>query len=405
MSYDNNVYYSTQLAHLHALSSRITPINFTNSPYTANIEYFIYADVSAGPIIINLTANTALSNQNIVVRKVDPGLTGNTLTVFPQAGGNIDGAGSYVLTTDGLTVCFVRNGLTWNVVYTNASATGFITGAANAGTAGVGVFDSVLGTVLQFRNIAPDSSKVSVILDAPNKNIDIDVVPSAIDINTLGGTPLTVPNGGTGVTTLTSGNVLVGNGVLPVLTTKPAPVGDFVGTTDVQILTNKTITDTTNNVAANSLKTLTGVVTVSTAAAPSVGQVLTATAATSANWQTPTASVSKVYLPIFSPPIAANSTTFSTNTGYFPWDDSEYSTFNTCTIRLYLDYTNRSLEVRIFDVVAAISLGTNTMSSTGIHTFTFTKPSADTTIRFDFRKTAAGGANPIVQGFTMELSV
>lgn len=54
-----------------------------------------------------------------------------------------------------------------------------------------------------------------------------------------------------------------------------------------QTLTNKTITGTTNNVSAASLRTATGAVTVSAATAPTAGQVLTATSATVANWQTP----------------------------------------------------------------------------------------------------------------------
>lgn len=52
---------------------------------------------------------------------------------------------------------------------------------------------------------------------------------------------VTVAKGGTGVTTLGSGNVLVGAGTSAVTTTKAAPTGDFVGTTDTQTLTNKTI--------------------------------------------------------------------------------------------------------------------------------------------------------------------
>lgn len=61
----------------------------------------------------------------------------------------------------------------------------------------------------------------------------------------------------------------------------------FLGAT--QTLTNKTITGTSNNVSAASLRTATGAVTVSAATAPTAGQVLTATSATVANWQTPTA--------------------------------------------------------------------------------------------------------------------
>ena len=53
--------------------------------------------------------------------------------------------------------------------------------------------------------------------------------------------PVAVANGGTGATTLTSGQVLVGNGVGAVDLTKTAPTGDFVGTTDTQTLSNKTL--------------------------------------------------------------------------------------------------------------------------------------------------------------------
>lgn len=52
-------------------------------------------------------------------------------------------------------------------------------------------------------------------------------------------TTVTVPQGGTGATTLTG--ILKGNGASP-FTAVPAPTGDVVGTTDAQTLTNKTLT-------------------------------------------------------------------------------------------------------------------------------------------------------------------
>jgi len=52
-----------------------------------------------------------------------------------------------------------------------------------------------------------------------------------------------------------------------------------------QALTNKTITDTTNNVSARGLVTTTGTVNVGSAAAPTTGQVLMATSGTAATWQ------------------------------------------------------------------------------------------------------------------------
>ena len=55
--------------------------------------------------------------------------------------------------------------------------------------------------------------------------------------------------------------------------------------TGTQTLTNKTLTDGTNNVTAKSLKSATATVDVSGATAPTVGQVLTATDTTHATWQ------------------------------------------------------------------------------------------------------------------------
>ncbi|HTE22284.1 MAG TPA: hypothetical protein VK674_04560 [Candidatus Limnocylindria bacterium] len=100
---------------------------------------------------------------------------------------------------------------------------------------------------------------------------------AALTSGTLG-----VSRGGTGANTLTG--LVVGNGTSP-FTTTTAPAGAIVGTSDAQALSNKTITDTSNNVTANSLRTATGSVSVSAATAPGTGQVLRATNATTGTWQ------------------------------------------------------------------------------------------------------------------------
>jgi muramidase (phage lysozyme) len=73
-----------------------------------------------------------------------------------------------------------------------------------------------------------------------NKNL----ISAAISL-TSGSTQITgvlsVANGGTGSNTLTSGNFLVGAGTSAVTTTKAAPAGVVVGTTDSQVLTNKSL--------------------------------------------------------------------------------------------------------------------------------------------------------------------
>lgn len=69
---------------------------------------------------------------------------------------------------------------------------------------------------------------------------------------------VSVSKGGTGATTHTSGNFLIGAGTAAVTSAKVAPTGTVVGTTDTQTLTNKTLTTPTiaqiNNSTAPGVK-------------------------------------------------------------------------------------------------------------------------------------------------------
>lgn len=104
-------------------------------------------------------------------------------------------------------------------------------------------------------------------------------------------TPLGVASGGSGVGTLTLNRFLVGNGTSGVLTTKTVPTGDVIGTTDNQALTNKSISDVSNDVFAKALHTNSAYVEVATSAQPpSAGYVLTTINGTQATWQLPSGS-------------------------------------------------------------------------------------------------------------------
>ncbi len=63
---------------------------------------------------------------------------------------------------------------------------GEVNTGANIGAGGVGPYNGKVGVQLQFRNINAGSPIITVTLDNPNHEIDIDVDPSQIDLDDLG---------------------------------------------------------------------------------------------------------------------------------------------------------------------------------------------------------------------------
>lgn len=123
-----------------------------------------------------------------------------------------DGAADYVLTYD------ASMGVHKKVLVNNLVGVG--SGESNTGTnvgiAGVGIYKQKNGTVLEFKKINAGSSKITITDDTGNDEIDVDIVESQLVLGNLSG----------------------------------APVGNVVGISDAQILTNKTI-DANNNTITN----------------------------------------------------------------------------------------------------------------------------------------------------------
>ena len=93
----------------------------------------------------------------------------------------------------------------------SGGGTGTIQGASNIGNGGIGLFSAVNGVNLEFKNINAKSNKVLVTNDNTNKEVDIDLDETKININNLLNT-LSISKGGTNNTSYTTGKFLAFDG-------------------------------------------------------------------------------------------------------------------------------------------------------------------------------------------------
>jgi hypothetical protein len=232
--------------------------------------------LAAGNRILLKNQTTAAQNGIWVVTTLGSGANGvwDRATDFDQDAEVT--AGAFVWVTEGTANADTGWVLTTNdpitiggasgtsLAFTQFSAANSYT-FANVGGAGTGVWDSTSGQTVNFRKLNAASNKFSVTLNG--QQLDLDVVPGNIDKNTLGGSAMTVANGGTGQTTAagargTSGlgagtapanatNVTATDGGIPLkrtfVITAPGAVNNFVCTHNLGVAVPMVIVSDNNS--------------------------------------------------------------------------------------------------------------------------------------------------------------
>jgi hypothetical protein len=158
--------------------------------------------------------------------------------------------------------------------------------------------------ILEYKGLAPKSNCID--LEETDNEILVDVIEGNIDLNHVGGI-LGVEKGGTGAVSFHQGCVLVGNGVGEIQSTKLAPKGSFVGTTDMQTLEHKIIRAPNNVVTASFLRSATGDIQLGEEYPPEVGYILKVIEPGVAGWRPASDDNPEVlkYQALFKPTVAA----------------------------------------------------------------------------------------------------
>ena len=330
------------------------------------------------------------------------GQTGGTFVPFTVTTGTgistVVGSGTFQINNTGVTSNVAGTGIsvsssTGAVTITNTGVTALTAGTAisvsastgsitvtNTGVtsavAGTGISVSASSGAVTFTNTGVTSFSAGTTGFSPTSASTGAVV--------LSGT-LNTSNGGTGITaTPTNGQLLIGNGTGFTLATLTAGTGVSVTNASGAVtITNTGVTSLTAG-SGISVSASTGAVTVSTATI-----------------------VSTLVLPISS--VQLTVTNVALQTFYYTvWKNATYSSATTRTVVMWVTpgSTARSVTVSVLNNGGA-TLGTTTIAggaATGLYSFTFTAPGANTRLDFQINRSAGGGTDPIIRGITIELA-
>jgi uncharacterized protein (UPF0254 family) len=204
-----NLYYTEARVSANSDVSANTAHRFsTNNPHNVTLGQLGLSttdDLPEGSINLYFTESRVSNNADVSANSAHRVSTNNPHNVTPAQVGNTVAQwnASEIVGVPVVGLPSANTGLAYSLLTNELQFKSYVSGASNAGSAGVGVFDSYLNTDLEFRNLNPTSSRITLTLDSLNKNIDVDADESAFDLNAIGGV-LGIGKGGTGQTNKTA---------------------------------------------------------------------------------------------------------------------------------------------------------------------------------------------------------